>query len=66
MLGDSKTRCSVYPPKEVTAKVDELAKQLGMTRSAMMTYLIVQGIESYEAVKSLPADIIAKLAETVK
>lgn len=59
-------RVSVNPPKEIVAKVDEMAKQLGMTRSAMMTYLVVQGIESYEAVKGLPADVITKLAETIK
>lgn len=36
-----------------------------MTRSGMATYLIVQGLESYEVVTRIPEDVLAKLASVI-
>ena len=65
MVSDKRVRVSIAPPKEIVEKLDELAKRTGMTRSGMATYLIVQGLESYEVVTRIPEDVLAKLASVI-
>lgn len=65
MVSGKRVRVSIAPPKEVVEKLDELANRTGMTRSGMATYLIVQGLESYEVVTRIPEDVLAKLANVI-
>lgn len=63
MLGDGKQRITICPPKEVVKELDEMRKPLGMTRSTLATYMIIQGLESYKTVKKLPEETLKKLVD---
>lgn len=63
MIGDSKRRITINPPKDVVDKLDEMCKVTGLTRSAMASYMIIQGIKSYEVVTKFPEETLKKLAQ---
>lgn len=65
MVGASRTRITISPKKNVLAKIDEYAEKMGMSRSDVVCFMVMQGIESYETVKNLPADVMMKLAESI-
>lgn len=63
MVGKGRTRITISPKNDVLEKIDEYAKKMGMSRSDVVQFMVLQGIESYEAVKNLPVDVITKIAE---
>lgn len=64
MVNDEKIRVSVTIPKSVCEKIDNLASKSGMSRSQMVAFMAVQGVESYEVVMNFP-DELKKLVEKI-
>lgn len=64
MVSDEKIRVSVTIPKSVCEKIDSLASKSGMSRSQMVAFMAVQGVESYEVVMNFP-DELKKLVEKI-
>lgn len=64
MVSDEKIRVSVTIPKSVCEKIDNLASKSGMSRSQMVAFMAVQGVESYEVVMNFP-DELKKLVEKI-
>lgn len=65
MIGKDRVRITISPKRNVLEKIDEYAEKMGMSRSDVVCWMVMQGIESYETVKSLPADVMMKLAESI-
>lgn len=65
MISKDKRRVSVILPLSVVEKIDGLASKSGMSRSQMVAWLTVQGVESYEAVMKLPMETLNKLKEAL-
>lgn len=65
MVGSNRVRITISPKKNVLEKIDEYAEKMGMSRSDVVCFMVMQGIESYETVKNLPADVLMKLAESI-
>lgn len=61
MIGSNNVRVSVTLPKSVCERIDNLAGKSGMSRSQMVAFMAVQGIESYETVMKLPEETLKKL-----
>lgn len=66
MVGKDRTRITISPRKEILERIDEFSRETGMSRSDVIQFMVIKGFESYDAVKNLPADILAKLAEQIK
>ena len=64
MFNDEKIRVSVTIPKSVCEKIDNLASKSGMSRSQMVAFMAVQGVQSYEVVINFP-DELKKLVEKI-
>lgn len=65
MISLNKRKISVILPLNVVEKIDSLASKSGMSRSQMVAFLTVQGVESYEAVMNLPAETLNKLKDAL-
>lgn len=61
-LSPDKVRICITPTREVVSKIDELAAAFGMSRSATCNFIICQGLQSYDAVKSFNKEQIEALA----
>ena len=66
MIGSGRVRITISPRRELLEKIDDFARKTGMSRSDAVSFMVQQGLESYEAVKSLPSDVINKLVDTIK
>lgn len=65
MLAKDKKRVSVILPISVVEKIDKLANKSGMSRSQMIAFMTVQGVESYEAVLKFPEEKLNKLVQAL-
>lgn len=63
MLAKDKRRVSVVLPKTVVEKIDKMANKSGMSRSQMIAFMTVQGVESYEAVLKFPEEKLNRLVQ---
>lgn len=61
-LAANKVRICITPTRETVEKLDELAAQFGLSRSATCVFLITQGLESFDAVKSWSKEQIEAVA----
>ena len=62
-------RVQVMMSDKMVQRVDELANDLGMSRSATCNMLISQGVMSYEktskAMSTLPSELVEKLLKNI-
>ncbi len=65
MLAKDKKRVSVVLPNSVIEKLDAMASKSGMSRSQMIAFMTVQGVESYEAVLKFPEEKLNKLVQAL-
>lgn len=62
-LAPNKVRICITPTKDTVERLDELASSLGLSRSATCVFLISQGLESFDAVKSWSREQIDAVAQ---
>lgn len=65
-VSKDRIRVSITPTKQILDQVDAMAMRLGMSRSATCSMLIATGLESYNALLSLPEEKLKVVVDALK